>query len=1543
MLHHAAVLARLTAGLVLAVLAAPAVAGATHRVALPVSTAPGGAHFLAGSSDGTKVLFSTVDALLPDEDGDEEVDIYLREGGELTLISGAGDGEPARAEFRAATPTLSHVVWETEQNVTSLGLPDIDGEADLYMWSAGQVKRVSGNNLNASNVTPYFRVRISADGGHVVYSATENLGGEADTTADVYEFFGSGVRLLSKNSPGTAVELEAVSTDGTRVFMSTTAAMSAADSDTLTDVYVSVNGAAPVLLTPGTAQNVVFAGISASGSHAYFHTAESLDALLDTDTSRDVYASAVGGDANRLVSAGNGAHDASFQRASADGARVVFTTREPLDPADADQLQYDDIYLRDGATVTLIGATAPLDDAPVTFSDISPDGKHVFWYSGQTFPGDTDGGEWDAWRWTDGVISRISVGEINDQGPYESSYAGRSADSSAFVFQTEGPFTAADNDLRQDLYLRAGGTTTLLTGAAKPCPMFWSSSRCVPVYNGVSADAGRVWFTSDESLHPSDTDGPFDPFTTDLYESRVVGVPAVAASDGVLEHLEGEPQPIDPGLDITEASNDLFGATVRITAGFEPTDLLGFPSRTGFESELNESGDTLTLTGRGTVADFEAALRSVTYATTSETASAAERTIEFRVDNGGHTAADTRTLTVTRTDDPPLLAVQSGAADYTNGAGPVAIADVAVEDPDTPELTGATVRIDDGFVAGEDELAWTGTDAIQGVLSDGGATLTLTGSATVAAYEAVLESVTYANDAEEPTEGPRTVAFTVSTGDVQSAAASHTFTVYRRNIDVANGVLGFVENAPAKVLDDALTITNFPAETITSATVEIAGGFAKGEDVLGFSDQNGIAGTLTSSGDRLTLAGEAPVADYLAALRSVTYRNTSEAPTGGERLIRFSVSGGRGFDTRRVNVVAVDDAPVVAGLGGDLTFTEGGAGLPVAPALTVTDVDSAKLTGAAVRVESGFDAKFDRLSHDTTDGIAAQFDESTGTLTLTGQATPADYQAALRSIVFHNDSDAPTGATRYLTVSARSGDAISAPAGRALHVTPVNDAPALFLASTALTYVTGEDPVAVAPSLDLSDPDSELKSAIVKLGAGAVEGEDVLEVGDRDDGIEVTVDETEQIVLLSGVAPVVAYRTALSDVRYSNRSAAAAGERSVEVHVTDAGSAGATATRTIVLAAAAPEPTTAPTVEGIARVGGTLTGNDGAWEGSEPMTFSRQWQRCASSGCTDIEGATGSSYAPVAADVGSRLQLRVVAGNAVDSVTGLSALTDVVRAALAAPVITAVPPAVTAKDSGVVRFAGEDGATFTCALDGAAFTACASPLTVAGLADGRHRVRVRQHREGLASPEAESTWRVDTTAPVAPALLAGPDATTSMRTASIGFAGEAGARAECALDGGEFAECGSPVSYAGLDLGVHTVLVRSVDSAGNAGALLRVRWTVVAEAVPSRATKLTVRAPASIGRGARGLDAGCALDGGVLERCEVIARVYRGGHLLRVGRGLLTAPAGQASGTVRVRIGARGRRVLRRSARGARIRITAIAREAGSGARLADVTSLRVR
>src|SRR5204862_1839812 len=110
-------------------------------------------------------------------------------------------------------------------------------------------------------------------------------------------------------------------------------------------------------------------------------------------------------------------------------------------------------------------------------------------------------------------------------------------------------------------------------------------------------------------------------------------------------------------------------------------------------------------------------------------------------------------------------------------------------------------------------------------------------------------------------------------------------------------------------------------------------------------------------------------------------------------------------------------------------------------------------------------------------------------------------------------------------------------------------------------------------------------------------------------------------------------------------------------------------------------------------------------------------------------------------------------------------------------------------------FSSEAGASFQCALDGAAFAACSSPNSYTGVADGSHTFQVKAtDAAGNTGAAASYTWTIDTVAPSA-SITSSPSDPTNSTSASFSFSSEAGASFQCALDAAAFASCASPKSY----------------------------------------------------------------------------------------------------------------------------------------------------
>jgi len=112
---------------------------------------------------------------------------------------------------------------------------------------------------------------------------------------------------------------------------------------------------------------------------------------------------------------------------------------------------------------------------------------------------------------------------------------------------------------------------------------------------------------------------------------------------------------------------------------------------------------------------------------------------------------------------------------------------------------------------------------------------------------------------------------------------------------------------------------------------------------------------------------------------------------------------------------------------------------------------------------------------------------------------------------------------------------------------------------------------------------------------------------------------------------------------------------------------------TAVIKAVPPTNVLAPGIIGLPLVGQTLTATNGVWSGSEPMTYAYQWQQCTSSGCTNISGATESTYTLTSSSAGDTVKLVVTStntGGATSATAATGTVTGVAPASTAAPAVS---------------------------------------------------------------------------------------------------------------------------------------------------------------------------------------------------------------------------------------------------------------------------------
>ncbi|GJE54785.1 hypothetical protein EKPJFOCH_1269 [Methylobacterium thuringiense] len=287
-----------------------------------------------------------------------------------------------------------------------------------------------------------------------------------------------------------------------------------------------------------------------------------------------------------------------------------------------------------------------------------------------------------------------------------------------------------------------------------------------------------------------------------------------------------------------------------------------------------------------------------------------------------------------------------------------------------------------------------------------------------------------------------------------------TYTIPKVDLDAddSSGATGtdyrttFTEKGNAVAIVDTDPLVTNTAPMVSSATVTLTNAQA-GDRLNVGALPNGITATpSTGSGTiTVTLSGDADPATYQAALRAISFENTSGDPSTIDRVVKTNVTSNtiQGTSaTTTVSVVAVDDAPVLdldasgPGTGHTASYTENGTGVAIVDTdVSVTDVDSTNMASARAVITNGRPGDWLSVAGSLPSNIGWTFDTATYTLALTGSATKADYQTALQQIRFLSDSDDPTSASRSIAVTVNDGTVASVAATTTVIVTAVNDAP----------------------------------------------------------------------------------------------------------------------------------------------------------------------------------------------------------------------------------------------------------------------------------------------------------------------------------------------------------------------------------------------------------------------------------------------------------------------------------------------------------------------
>ena len=669
---------------------------------------------------------------------------------------------------------------------------------------------------------------------------------------------------------------------------------------------------------------------------------------------------------------------------------------------------------------------------------------------------------------------------------------------------------------------------------------------------------------------------------SDLSENDIISLTIAAASitNGDSEEVSIGNTSFPLGTDVTTAVPVTFGNT---------TFNITYDSSSGVFNIVNSNSPSSVMPE----ADLDLLVRSITYQNTSDNPTEGDRTLSFTVtDNQGLTSdSAVSTISVAAVNDPPILDLDENdstatGADYqttfTENEPAVAIADTdsLITDADDTNIETATVTLTNAQA--DDVLAVgtlpTGITASVDDSTPGQITVTLSGSAPLADYEAAIEAINFSNTSENPDLTDRNLEVVVSDGDSNSNTATSTISITPVNdppvLDLdgndntaagADYQTTFTENGPAVAIADADTlITDADDDNIESATVTLTNAFS-GDDLLvnGTAVSNGNTGTVnginytvSANGNQIAIAltGSATKADYEAAIEAISF-DTANNPDTTDRSVEVVVNDGDANSNVATSTIAINPVPTAS----DDTAT--------------VDEDSSVNINVTANDNFGGDGP-------STGTITIETSPSSGTAVVNDNGTPNnptddtfDYTP--------NANFSGTDSFTY-TITDANGDTSTGTVN--ITVDSINDPPVLDLDandSTAsgsayqTTFIENSSPVAIADtdSLITDVDDDNIESATVTL-TNAFSGDRLLvggtAVSNGDTGTvnninyTVSANGNQIAIALSGSATKADYEAAIEAISFENTdNNPDSTDRRVEVVVNDGEADSNTATTVV--------------------------------------------------------------------------------------------------------------------------------------------------------------------------------------------------------------------------------------------------------------------------------------------------------------------------------------------------------------------------------------------
>lgn len=431
-------------------------------------------------------------------------------------------------------------------------------------------------------------------------------------------------------------------------------------------------------------------------------------------------------------------------------------------------------------------------------------------------------------------------------------------------------------------------------------------------------------------------------------------------------------------------------------------------------------------------------------------------------------------------------------------------------------------------------------------------------------------------------------------------------------IAIPSNVLVYTENASPVLPTSSATLSDIDASLYGGGSLRVfvaEGAFPSLIGIQSIGDganQLGVSGnqikyggvvfatwTGGSNGTPLEVAFQSTATSprVQALIRAITFTGAGEAPPAGLISLRYELMDETGAVSSgpevAINIVAMNDPPILSPLPVSSAYSENAVPRILAPAATLTDVDSPNFASAVLT------AKFvaggqptDRLTvvhQGTTAGLVgvsgttisvsgisvATFTGGTGTtplsITFNANSWVAAAQAVLRRIGYSSASESPSTATRAIEIQTTDGDGgLSVARRTSVIVTSVPDVPRIVVGDS-IDYLLGSGPIVLSPNETVTDVDST-NFASSKLTVAIVKGASTLiqiypggafqyvgtDIRLNNVSVGTLLEQTSKLVVsFKNTASLTIVQQFVQGIRFRTTGAATAGLRSISFTLTD--------------------------------------------------------------------------------------------------------------------------------------------------------------------------------------------------------------------------------------------------------------------------------------------------------------------------------------------------------------------------------------------------------